>query len=203
MKTLISVIMIAAIFMSCSNSDEKQYALTVQETLDKVISKADILSAEEIADILLEKGDIATPKYQFIDIRTPQEFAIWHIPNAINMPAKNIFSNEYSEVLMNNDIVKVLYCKGSHQAMNVYVELTQLGYTDIKVSLGGYAFLKDHIIDTLSITNGIYNEDAALYDYAKVVKETAGAGSVGSSKSTKPRKKVVRRKKKSVEGGCG
>ena len=201
MRILISIIIIATFFMSCSNSGENQYALTVQETLNIVNSKADILTAKEVADILLKKNDTIT--YQFIDIRTPEEFAIWHVPGAINMPAKNIHSKEYSDVLNNQDVINVLYCKGSHQSMNVYIELIQLGLKNIKVSLGGYAFIKNHIIDTLSIESGVYNEDAALYDYAKVVKETAGAGSVNSSDKAKPRKKVAKRKKKGVEGGCG
>ena len=198
------IITIVALFMSCTNTGENQYALTVQETLDIVNSKADVLTAKEVADIILNKSDTITQTYQFIDIRTPQEFAIWHVPGAINMPAKNIHSKEYSDVLNNQDVINVLYCKGSHQSMNVYIELTQLGFKNLKVSLGGFAFIRDHIIDTLSIERGVYNEDAALYDYAKIVKETAGAGSVGSGdKATKSRKKVAKRKKKGVEGGCG
>ena len=202
MRTFIFVITIAIFFIGCSNSDEKQYALTVQETLDVINSKADILTAKEVADILLNEN--SSQSYQFIDIRTPHEFNVWHVQGALNMPGKNILSPEYNDILNNENITKVIYCKGSHQAMNIYTELIQLGYKNLKVSLGGYAFLKDHIIDSLTIENGIYNEDSALYDYAKVVKETSGGASVGSeNKTPKARKKVVRRKKKSVEGGCG
>ena len=202
MRTFI-VITIVAFFMSCSSSNDNQYALTVQETLDIVNSKVDILSADEVAKIILAEGDIATQPYQLIDIRTPQEFTIWHVPGAVNMPAKNILSNEYTDLLNNQEVVKVFYCKGSHQSMNVYVELTQLGYKNLKVSLGGFAFIRDHIIDTLSIETGVYNEDAALYDYAKIVKETAGGSIDSGDKTAKPKKKVARRKKKGVEGGCG
>lgn len=204
MKSFLIIISIATLLVSCNNDVDIPYALSVQETLDIVTSKVDVLTAKEVADILLMDTDTATQSYQFIDIRTPQEFTIWHVPGAINMPAKNIHSKEYSDVLNNQDIVNILYCKGSHQSMNVYIELTQLGFKNLKVSLGGFAFIRDHIIDTLSIESGVYNEDAALYDYAKIVKETAGAGSVGSGdKVTKSRKKVAKRKKKGVEGGCG
>lgn len=204
MKILITIITIATFFMSCSNSGDKQYALTVQETLDIVTSKVDMLKADEVADILLTEGDDATQKYQFIDVRIPQQFTVWHIPGAINMPAKNILSEDYVELLNNKNVVKILYCNRSRQATNSYVELTQLGYKNLKVSLVGYSFIKHNIIDTLNVKNKLYYEDSPLYDYAKIVKETAGAGSVDSGdKAAKPRKKVARRKKKGVEGGCG
>ncbi len=194
------ILTIAILLASCNTDNKLKYTLSLDETLNTVISKADILSAKELADIIL-KSDSAT--YLFVDIRTPQEFIAWHVKGAVNIPAKDIFNPEYQEILKNSSITKILYCKGSHQAMNTYTELKQLGYNNIKVSLGGYSFIKNHIIDTLSLSNGIYNEDSALYDYAKIVKETAGAGAVGTSTTKKHKKVVKKRRKKGVEGGCG
>jgi rhodanese-related sulfurtransferase len=199
MKYLL-IIITAALFVSCNSSNESKYALSLSETLNMATSKADVLSAKELANIILQKD---TVNYIFVDIRTPQEYIVWHVSGAVNIPAKDIFSSEYQDIL-NNSMIKILYCKGSHQAMNTYTELKQLGYKNIKVSLGGYDFIKNHIIDTLSLKKGIYNEDTALYDYAKIVKETAGVGAVGNLNTKTTKKKIVKkRRKKGVEGGCG
>lgn len=203
MRTLL-VVFILAFFAACNNGSDNTYKLSLQETLEKVSSKADILTDQQVADIILSTDENIKAMHQFVDIRTPAEFNVWHVPAAVNMPAKDIFSDEYKDLLANESITKVLYCKGSHQAMNTYVELIQHGYKNIKVSLGGYQFIREHIIDTLDLKTGIYNEDAALYDYAKVVKETAGAASANESTSKpKPAKTIIKRKKKEVEGGCG
>lgn len=197
----ILVLFLVATLASCGVDDEKQYLLSVEETLEAVVNKKDIYSAEKIADIIYKKD---TLNYRFIDIRTPHEFIIDHVDGAVNVPAKHILDEEYLEILNQDQLINVLYCKGSHQAMNAYIMLKQLNFKNIKVSLGGFSFIKESIINSYGIKTGIYNDELARYDFSKIQSETQGGGdNIKSVSAAKPKKALIKRKKKEVEGGCG
>jgi rhodanese-related sulfurtransferase len=156
-----------AVLFSCTSEVEKQYVLSPEETLEAYINKDDVLSPEKLANILLCEKD--TNLYQFVDIRTPHEFAIKHLKGAINIPSKDILDESNMEVLNNKNKISILFCKGDYQAVNAYLMLKQLNYKNIRVALGGYDFIDRYIMESYGIKTGMYDGEKPRYDFLRLV----------------------------------
>ena len=80
---------------------------------------------------VLEKGTV-------IDVRSPQEYASEHFPNAINIPLEQVpvKVNEFEE--MPKPIV--LYCRSGNRSGMAVMMLKQAGITDV-VNGGGLSEL--------------------------------------------------------------
>ncbi|MBN2668692.1 MAG: rhodanese-like domain-containing protein [Bacteroidales bacterium] len=159
-----------SILVSCGIDDSKQYVLSADETLIAYLSKEDVLSPEKLANLLLCKKD--THLYQFIDIRTPHEFAIKHLDGAINVPSKDILDDSNLNVLNQDQKINVIFCRSNCQAVNSYLMLKQLNYKNIKVALGGYDFIDKYIEDSYGIKTGVYNDEKPRYDFLRLITGT-------------------------------
>ena len=73
--------------------------------------------------------------YIILDVRTPEEFAEKHIPNAINVPNETIGADEISQ-LPDKDQLIMVYCRSGRRSKEAAGKLTKLGYTNI-VEFGG------------------------------------------------------------------
>ena len=73
--------------------------------------------------------------YIILDVRRPDEFAVGHIPNAINVPNESIGTDEISE-LPNKDQLIMVYCRSGRRSKEASEKLVKLGYTNI-VEFGG------------------------------------------------------------------
>ena len=164
--------------------------------------KANAFSAEQMADLLYADkiDDVA-----FIDIRTPHEYAVEHLPNAINVPMANFFNNKYFSKIP-KDKVLVIYGEDASTPRLMALMSGHFNKGKFYVALGGYEYLKKHILNGYSLYSGIYNDEEPLVDYQQVVNEIKSRSGVSSSVKpvkTKPSKPIVKRKKKEVSGGCG
>ena len=73
--------------------------------------------------------------YIILDVRTSEEFAQGHIPNAINIPNETIGTAEIPE-LPNKKQRILVYCRSGRRSKQAAEKLVALGYTDI-VEFGG------------------------------------------------------------------
>ena len=73
--------------------------------------------------------------YIILDVRTPEEYAEKHIPNAINVPNENIGTDEIS-ALPDKDQLIMVYCRSGRRSKEAAEKLVKLGYTNI-VEFGG------------------------------------------------------------------
>lgn len=153
--------------VSCGNETEKKYLLSADEALQAYLNKDDILSAEKLANILLCKKD--THLYQFVDIRTPHDFAIKHLDRAINIPSKDILDEANLPILNQDQKINILFCKSNCQAVNTYLMLKQLNYKNIKVALGGYDFIDEYVIGTYGIKTGVYSSEKPKYNFLRLI----------------------------------
>lgn len=160
------MMLLASIMITCSDNSKKEYALSIDETLEAYLHKQDILSVEKLANILLCKHENV---YQLIDLRTPPEYIKSHIDGAINIPAKNILDMEYYELLNQDEKINVLYCRDQSQAINIYMILKQLGFENIKVALGGYDYINEYILAQYGIKSGDYSDEKPKYDFLRLV----------------------------------
>ena len=73
--------------------------------------------------------------YVLIDVRTEQEFAAGHIPNAILVPNETIGMQEIP-LLPDKDQLIMVYCRSGNRSKQASDKLVKLGYTNI-VEFGG------------------------------------------------------------------
>ena len=73
--------------------------------------------------------------YVLLDVRTEQEFAAGHIPNAILIPNETIGMQEIP-LLPDKDQLIMVYCRSGNRSKQASSKLIQLGYTNI-IEIGG------------------------------------------------------------------
>ena len=117
MKKVLPILLILLLLLSsCSASDDNLGYEQISMEDAKVIMDE-------------EKG------YIILDVRTPDEFAEKHIPNAINIPNETIGTEEIAE--LPDKVQKILvYCRSGNRSKQAAEKLVQLGYTNV-VEIGG------------------------------------------------------------------
>lgn len=166
LKNISILLLVTIVLLSCTSTDRKKYTISTEDALESYLNKDNILSVEKMANILLCKQDHI---YQLIDLRTPHEFAEGHIKDAISIPAKNILDMDYYDILNQDEKINVLYCRGKNQAINIYMVLHQLGFKNIKVSLGGYEFLNNYVVEQYGVKSGDYDDEKPKYDFLRLI----------------------------------
>ena len=73
--------------------------------------------------------------YVILDVRTSEEFAEKHIPNAINIPNETIGTADIPE-LPDKDQLILVYCRSGNRSKQASEKLAALGYTNV-VEFGG------------------------------------------------------------------
>ena len=88
------------------------------------------ISMDEAVAMLDEESD-----YIILDVRTPEEFAEKHIPDAINIPNETIGTEEILDLPDKEQLILV-YCRSGNRSKQASEKLVRLGYTNI-VEFGG------------------------------------------------------------------
>ena len=88
------------------------------------------VSMDEAIAMMEEEND-----YIILDVRTPEEFAEKHIPDAINIPNETIGTEEIPELPDKEQLILV-YCRSGNRSKQASEKLVRLGYTNI-VEFGG------------------------------------------------------------------
>jgi len=141
-----------------------------------------------------------TNKYVFVDLRSPYDFEVKHVENAKNIPTAFILDDENIAIFkdyQDQGIEVILYGTSQRESMAPWMLLTQIGFSNTKVLLGGF--------DCYNGDNTKCSKETANYDYAKI--STQGARMSGKAVAPKSEKKkksipVKKKKKRVAEGGC-
>lgn len=84
------------------------------------------ITANEAKEIMDTQSD-----YIILDVRTQEEFAQGHIPNAVLIPDYEIETKATSMLTDKNQLILV-YCRSGRRSKNAAEKLVKLGYTNIK-----------------------------------------------------------------------
>ncbi|MCV2394784.1 FAD-dependent oxidoreductase [Actinotalea sp. M2MS4P-6] len=91
----------------------------------------------------------ATEGARIIDVRGPDEFGIWHIPGAENVPLKTIRDAQDG---WDKDTPIRLYCAVGFRSYLAYRALVQRGFTDVRTLSGGSTtFRAFHDVDPTAV----------------------------------------------------
>lgn len=88
------------------------------------------ITQEEAAKIIHEQSG-----FVILDVRTAQEFAGGHIPNAINVPNESITDKQPEQLPDKNQMILV-YCRSGRRSKQAAQKLSDMGYTNV-LEFGG------------------------------------------------------------------
>ena len=88
------------------------------------------ISMDEAVEMMKKESN-----YIILDVRSPDEYALGHIPGAINVANETIGTAEISE-LPNKAQLILVYCRSGRRSKEAAEKLVKLGYTNI-VEFGG------------------------------------------------------------------
>lgn len=165
--------------------------------------EASIINKNDLVNLLYSKD---LKSIQFIDIRTPHLYAMGHLPNAINMPMNNFFDKKEFEKI-SKDSVLILY--GEDTSTPKMMALMAGHFTNSKfyIAAGGYNYINDRILNGYGIHSELYDDELPIVDFRNAIDEMklrVGGNSNSNIKvKSSSKKTIIRRKKKSVSGGCG
>lgn len=84
------------------------------------------ISQDEAKQIMDEEQDV-----MILDVRTEEEYAEGHIPDAICIPNETIDEN-VSALLTDENQTILVYCRSGNRSKQAAQKLANLGYTDIR-----------------------------------------------------------------------
>lgn len=70
-------------------------------------------------------------KLRIIDVRTPEEFAQGHIPDAINVPLDAIAAGKIPFIMADKNATYLLYCRSGHRSGMAAGALANKGWANI------------------------------------------------------------------------
>ena len=140
MRNILVIICLLSICISAfagCNITEKEVDMiedTVENTEDiteKIENVYEEISYEQINVVRAKELMDTEDNYIILDVRTEEEFAEGHIPNAILIPDFEI-KNKAENILLDKNQLILVYCKSGRRSKLASEHLVEMGYTNVK-----------------------------------------------------------------------
>jgi len=171
--------------------------------LREITQPSRYVTTDQVAKMIIEKD----PTLELIDVRLADEYNKFQLPDAVNVPLKDILTEEGQDNLGIEDMNAVFYSNDDILADQAWVISKRLGYNNIYVLKGGLNCWIETIIRPVEPSETASQTEFEQYKFRKA----AGIYFTGASEITdsngngtkKPKVKVRRKKKeKAASGGC-
>jgi rhodanese-related sulfurtransferase len=198
---VIVILVLGGIIAFTDVQEKKVVEKNPEQLFLNVIEQTRYYEVENVAHLIISKD----PSLQLIDVRDEKHFNKFTLKGAMNIPLKDFLKEENIAYLDQDVYNTVLFSNGTSDADVAWMLATRLGYKNVFVLRGGLNQWVENILqpeDHSIIWDKVSDQ---LYQYRKGASQYFGGKTIQSSNpdySAKPRKPVVRRKKKEVEGGC-
>lgn len=192
---------------SCKRTTAGAYQLSVEETLE-MLQKGDFKVSPEEGRQLLEKQGEGTV---FIDLRSESEYVLGKLEGAINIPTPYILDKDNLKLFSNENTTFILYGKDEAQANGPWMLLRQLGYRNVKLLEGGYAWQMDTIpylapekaaYDYAALMAAAAKEDKEAEEATRPIAPVAPVAAKPAPKQITPQKKETPKAAPQEEEGC-
>jgi rhodanese-related sulfurtransferase len=186
---------------------QKHEGIKPEELLSNTISPERYMTTDRLAHILINQD----PSFILIDVRDEKSFESYSLPNAINIPLKNLFNEENIGYLNQNQYDVVLFSNNHFYADQAWILCNRLGYKNMRVLKGGINEWYATIINPLKPADNMPTTDFELYATRKAASMFFGVVYPEQFKVEAPKivkeapKKVItieKKKKAPAEGGC-
>lgn len=159
------------------------------------------ISTDLLADRIINQD----PTLLLIDTRTEIEFNEYSLPNAINIPLKNLLDEDNLNYIDQDDYDAILFSNDNFFADQAWMIGNRLGFKNLYVLKGGLNEWFSTIIDPKYPDETMSQEEFEIYSFRKGAGRYFGVGVSGNEANTQKVKKVItvqKKKKRVAEGGC-
>ncbi len=159
------------------------------------------VTTDQVAKMIIEHD----PTLELIDVRPAAEYDKFSLPDAVNVPLKDILTPEGQDNLGIEDMNTVFFSNDDIMADQAWVISTRLGYKNIYVMKGGLNCWIETIINPVEPPETAPETAFETYQFRKAAgMYFTGGNSIKTDTGVKKAKVKVRRKKKekAASGGC-
>lgn len=180
------------------------YKISAQEMVDQLNNQNSQITPQDALQII----SINDPSTIIVDLRDPYEYQKGYLGEAINIPVSDIMLEEsidFFEDTLADSISVILYASNQFEANGAWMLLQQLGYSNIKILLGGYNYFIHQKANHHNISESTeYLVEKPQINYADFIKNTSSSSGQVVEQTAVPKQITpVKRKKKVVAaGGC-
>ncbi len=178
------------------------YNLSPEQSLRELNKPTNVVSPEDMMQSVNAKENSAI----LIDLRNPYQYNRGTLDKAINIPVSDILDEDVISMLddlQNKGKTVILFAGDQQEANAPWMILNQLGYSNMKVLMGGFNYLsslKNNQSDTIKAT---YQTEIPDFDYAALIEQISG-GKIKEPQNPQPEAiiPVQRTKRTATAGGC-
>lgn len=205
--TIVFILALFILIQGCDNSASSPYHFKVEpKTFSEELFSIYQVTPDEAMEWMYDSSMAV-----FVDIRAINEYENGHLENALNIPITQLLAPEnkvlYDQWLRDSSVV-VLYGNNQLEANAPWMLMYQLGYTNMRVLLGGYGYIDRLYLDALE-EGEVYTLEDPAYDYAGIIEGVKKEKELAKLKKEAPKKQEVKKpvvvqkkEKKASEGGC-
>ncbi len=173
--------------------------LDPEELLERAVDDYWFISTDEVAEQII----IGDPAMRVIDVRTPDQYQVYSIPGAINIPLEEILQPEWQDLLEVEGMNFIFYSNSDLLASRAWIICTRRGIENIAIMKGGINRWVETILQPKAPPATAPGEAFALYQFRKGASIYFGGGIDVNTEITGEPLPLVRKKKKTVvSGGC-
>jgi len=183
---------------------EKNEGISANQLLSNMISLERYVSTDDISNKLITQD----PSFILIDVRDKESYNTYTLPNAINIPLKNLLDKEFEAYLNQDQFDVVFFSNDNFYADQAWAICNRLSYANLHVLKGGLNEWFTTIINPKKPEENMPSSDFELYSTRKAASMFFGVAYPDQAKTNTaikkaPRKIItVKKKKRVAEGGC-
>jgi rhodanese-related sulfurtransferase len=140
--------------------------IDTQELATIVAGKVDHVTVEELADWIIRDAS----DYRLVDVRTPEEFAAYHIPTAENVPLADL-----PDAGLGRDEKIVLYSEGGIHSAQAWMLMRAERYPGVYILSGGLDAWKDEVLYPVATADSTPTARVEFERAAQVARHFGGA----------------------------
>ena len=129
----LNLIAMAAILLFLPAATGKKFYLTPNDQVNNLSNENIFVSIDKATQYINQSDSII----QFIDIRSPEEFATCNLPGSINIPYSQLLDKRWQGYLDQEQKTNILYSNGNATSNMAYVLLSGMGYKNNLILDGG------------------------------------------------------------------
>jgi rhodanese-related sulfurtransferase len=205
-QLLALILIILAAGLMVIPKQQKHEGITPELFVKNMLSTERYINTDELADRMVNQD----PSLLLVDTRNTEEFEKYSLPNAINIPLSQIFSEELNPYLDQDIYDVVLFSNDNFTAEEAWLIGNRMGYQRLYVLDGGLNTWFETIIQPEFPKETMSREAYDLYAFRKAAGKYFGVAidtleiETEVKKAAAPKKVVTKpkKKKKMPEGGC-
>lgn len=180
------------------------YKMPAQEMVDQLNNQNNQITPP-VALQIMSKND---PSNIFVDLRDPYVYQKGYLGEAVNIPVSDILQQEsidFFDDMLANSISVILYANNQFEANGAWMLLQQLGYSNVKILLGGYNYFIQYKADDPNLADSPeYLVEEPAFSFSEMIENMGSKDSQPTESNDKPQniQPVKRKKKAAAQGGC-